>query len=474
MNTRRDATVVGSGPNGLAAALELARNGIDVTVIEGHPQIGGGTRTAELTLPGFHHDVCSAAHPFGPSSPFLQQLPLAEHGLEWVTPPVALAHPLDDGTAVLLESDISATAAGLGSDARTYRHLLSPLVEGFTDLADGILAPLVRFPRHPLLMARFGSTATLTASRFAQRFDTGRARALIAGLCAHGTLPFDRPGTAGTGLALAVAAHHNGWPVVRGGSHRLTGAMASYLTSLGGVIETGRWVERLGDLPPTGATLLDVTPDQLLAMGGSAVPHLRRRRLRRWKYGPATFKVDFAVDRPVPWTAPGVARSGTVHLGGTYEEIAAAEAAVWQGRLLPDSFVLVTQPSRFDDQRAPEGGHTVWAYCHVPQGYTGDATAIIENQIERFAPGFGDTILGRHVMGPRDFERYNPNNVHGSIGGGAMTFGQIFARPRLTPWPHATGIDDVYLCSSATAPGAGAHGMCGYHAARTALAKSFR
>ncbi len=473
MVERYDAVVVGSGPNGLAAAIELARHDLAVLVVEGHEQIGGGTRTAELTLPGFRHDVCAAAHPFGPASPFLSRLPLTELGVEWVTPPVSVAHPLDDRPAVLLEGDVATTAAGLGGDAAAYRRRIGPLADRVDDVLAGALGPLLRWPEHPLTMARLGLAAVPSAVRYARRFRTVEARALLAGLAAHSVLPLDFAATNGVGVALALAGHRNGWPIVRGGTARLAAALADHLTSLGGEIRTGQWVRSLDELPRSRAVLLDVTPAQFGAIAGGKLPLRVRNRLIRWIYGPASFKVDYALSEPIPWRDGRLATTATVHLGGTLEEIAHSERAAWEGRFPDRPFVLLTQPTLFDDSRSPSGRHTAWAYCHVPAAWDGDASDAITNQIERFAPGFRDTILATHTMGPADYERYNPNNVGGAITGGAATLRQLIARPRLGPHPHATVLDDVYLCSAATAPGAGTHGMCGHHAAATALQRTF-
>jgi phytoene dehydrogenase-like protein len=368
---------------------------------------------------------------------------------------------------------VSATAAGLGDDEPAYRRLIGP----FADVADAIIAgslgPLLRIPRHPLAMARFGLSALMPASRFASRFGTDRARALIAGLAAHSVLPLDHLATNGVGLALALAGHRNGWPIAAGGSRAITDAMAAYLETLGGEIRTGWWVRSLDELPPADAVLLDVTPAQLVAMADDRLGGLFGRRMRRWRYGPASFKVDYATSAPIPWSDPAVARTGTVHVGGSFEDIAASERAAWEGRAPHLPFVLLTQPTLFDPDRAPEGKHVVWAYCHVPEGWEGDATEAIDAQIERFAPGFRDTVLARHTMGPAAYEAYNPNNVNGTIAGGAVTLSQLVARPRLSPNPYATPFDGLYLCSSATAPGAGTHGMCGFHAARAALSDVF-
>jgi phytoene dehydrogenase-like protein len=474
MGERFDAVIVGSGPNGLAAAIELARHDLSVLVIEGHDRIGGGTRTTELTLPGFHHDVCAAAHPFAVASPFLRDLPLSNYGLEWITPPAAFAHPLDGRPAAMLRGSVADTAAGLGIDRATYNKLLGPLMAHVDAVIDSSLSPLVRIPRSPFTTARFGLSALSSARLFSRRFASPKARALIAGLAAHSVLPLSFPATSGVGLALALAGHRNGWPIARGGSARLTDAMAGYLETLGGTIRTGQWVRRLEELPPARAVLLDVTPLQFATMAGARLSTRARRRSVRWRYGPASFKVDYALSEPIPWIDPQVSTTATVHVGGTFDEIATGERAVWEGRPAERPFVLLTQPTLHDPSRAPGGKHIAWAYCHVPANWDGDATDAITRQIERFAPGFADTILAAHTMGPAEFERYNPNNVGGAVTGGAATIGQLVGRPRFSPHPHATAIDDVYLCSAATAPGAGTHGMCGFHAARTALRKTFR
>ena len=395
------------------------------------------------------------------------------HGLEWITPSVSVAHPMDDGSVASIEGDVSDTAAALGHDRGAYERFFAPLTRDVDAVIETSLSPLLRVPRHPITAARLATRALLPASRVAARFTTPRAKALIAGLAAHSIMPLDRPATGGVGAALAVAGHRNGWPFVAGGSHELTKAMAKYVDRLGGEIRTGWWVESLDELPPARAVLLDVTPAQLLSIARGRLTTRSKRRYARWQYGPAAFKVDFALNAPIPWRNPQVARAGTVHVGGTFEEIAAGERDIWGGRPASRPFVLLTQPSLFDPSRAPEGLHVAWAYCHVPEHWGGDATEAITSQIERFAPGFRDTIIARQPMTPADYESYNPNNVNGTIAGGSLTMRQLVARPSLSPHPHTTPIDHVYLCSAATAPGAGTHGMCGYHAARTALRRSF-
>jgi phytoene dehydrogenase-like protein len=466
---RYDAVVVGAGPNGLAAGVHLARSGASVLLLERGATIGGGSRSAELTVPGFVHDVCSAVHPFAAASPFFRDLPLGEHGLELIQPPVPLAHPLDDGTAVVVRRSVTDTAEGLGGDGTAYRRLMSPFVERFEDLTEQVMGPL-RSPRHPVLMARFGLHGVRSARGFAGgNFEGERARALFAGLAAHSVLPLDRPLTAAFGLLLGLAGHAVGWPVARGGSQRIVDALASLLTSLGGEIETGVDVTSMDDLPPARAYLFDVVPVSLERIAGDRLPDSYRERLRRFRHGPGIFKLDLALDGPLPWSAPDASEAGTVHLGGTFDEIAASEAAVAAGEHPERPFVLLAQQSRFDDSRAPAGKHAVWAYCHVPNGSTVDMTERIEAQIERFAPGFRDLVIGRHTMGPAELERYNPNYPGGDIAGGASGGLQLFARPVAAVVPYSTPAEGIYLCSSSTPPGAGVHGMCGFHAAEAAL-----
>jgi phytoene dehydrogenase-like protein len=463
-----DAVVVGSGPNGLAAAITMARAGRSVLVLEAADTIGGGMRTAELTLPGFLHDVCSAIQPLTKASLCFRELPLSEHGLELVEPPVPLAHPLDDGTAVMLERSVDGTAAGLGPDAAAYRTLMGPLVRRSERLEPFLLghSPI---PRRPFVAARFGLLALRSAVGLAKRFEGERARALFAGLAAHSIQDLYRMPTASFGLVLGLFAHTHGWPLVRGGSERLADALGSYLHSLGGRIETGRHVASLDELPKARATFLDVTPRQVLRIAGHRLPARYLRALRRYRYGPGVFKVDWALDGPVPWTAAECSRAGTVHLGGTLEELAASERAVWNGETPERPFVLLAQQSLFDDSRAPAGKHTLWAYCHLPNGSSEDMTERIEAQVERFAPGFRDLILQRSVKGPAELERYNENYVGGDINGGVQDLRQLYTRPVIRWNPYATPVDGLYICSSSTPPGGGVHGMCGLYAARSAL-----
>jgi phytoene dehydrogenase-like protein len=464
-----DAIVVGSGPNGLAAAIELARAGHSVTLLEGAEQIGGGVRSAALTLPGFVHDICSAIYPVGVASPFFKTLPLAEHGLEWIHPPAPLAHPLDDGSAVMLERSVRQTAVNLGEDARAYLQLMAPLVDAWPQLAEEILAPL-HIPRHPLLLARFARHALRSAEALGRaRFSGRRARALLAGLAAHSFLPLDRTASAAVGLVLGLLGHAVGWPLPRGGAGRLAGALAACLQSLGGRIETASPVRSLDELPRTRTILLDVTPRQLLQLAGDRLDNIYRRRLAGYRYGPGVFKVDWALAAAIPWQAADCARAGTVHLGGTLEEISAAEHQVWAGSHPQRPFVLLAQQSLFDELRAPTGRHTGWAYCHVPNGSDVDMTEAIERQVERFAPGFRELILARSTRTAAGYQRYNPNCIGGDINGGVQDLRQIFARPVFKADPYATGLKGVFLCSSSTPPGGGVHGMCGYHAARSAL-----
>jgi phytoene dehydrogenase-like protein len=463
-----DAVVVGAGPNGLAAAITIAREGRSVLLIEGEQTIGGGTRSAELTLPGFVHDVCSAIVPLAVASPFFASLTLDGHGLEFIHPRAALAHPLDDGSVALLDRSVDATARGLGEDHRSYRRLMEPLVDRADALLSDVLGPL-RVPRHPFVLARFGLSGIKSLRGLASRFDGQAAQALLAGIAAHSMLPLDRAPSAAVALVLGMLAHTAGWPMARGGSQRIADALTTHLRSLGAEIVTGRWVGSLDDLPPSRAVLLDVTPRQVLGIAGHRLPPGYRRSLERFRYGPGVFKVDYALDGPVPWKAEECSWAGTVHLGGTLEEIAAAEEIVAQGEHPERPLVLLAQQSLFDPTRAPDGKHTLWAYCHVPHGSPVDMTDRIEDQIERFAPGFRDRVLARSVMSPADLERHNPNYVGGDINGGLQSLLQTFARPTLRPVPYSTPLRGLYLCSSSTPPGGGVHGMCGYHAARAAL-----
>jgi len=466
-----DAIVVGSGPNGLAAAIELARADWSVLLLEAEDTIGGGARSAELTLPGFVHDICSAIHPLGVGSPFFRTLPLEEHGLEWIFPSSQAAHPLDDGRAVLLERSVTETARQFGPDADTYRRLMEPVVADWDKLAVDLLGP-PRFPRHPLALVRFGLRGLHSACNLAEGlFDGPQARALFGGMAAHSMMPLERVPTAAFGLVLSLLGHAVGWPMPRGGTQRIADALASYFRSLGGEIVSGARVESIDELPTPRAILLDVSPRQLLQLAGHRFPLWYRNQLERYRAGPGAFKLDWALDGPIPWKATEAARAGTVHLGGTLPEIAASERAVWRGAHAERPFVLVAQQSLFDPTRAPPGKHTAWAYCHVPNGSTFDMTERIEAQLERFAPGFRDRVLARSVMAPADLERHNANLIGGDINGGAMTLRQLLIRPALRPVPYTTPDPRLFLCSASTPPGGGVHGMCGYLAARAALCR---
>jgi phytoene dehydrogenase-like protein len=464
-----DAVVVGAGPNGLAAAVELARNGRSVALLEGQETVGGGTRSAELTMPGFVHDLGSAVHPLGYASPFLQRLPLEEHGLQWVHPPAPLAHPFDDGTAAVLERSVEATAAGLRRDAKAYRRLMEPISED-TDKIAPYFVGSPRLVRHPVALAATGLRSLRSARALAEDWFEGvGAKGLFAGNAAHSFLPLEQPPSALFGFLLGALGHAFGWPFPRGGSQKIADALASYLRFLGGEISTGVRVESVEEVPRTRAVLFDLTPRQLLEVAGEHFTEDYRDALKRYRYGPGVFKVDFALDGPVPWRAEGCLRAGTVHLGATLDEISAGEAAVWRGEQPERPFVLLAQQSLFDETRAPEGKHTVWAYCHVPNGSTFDMTERIEGQIERFAPGFRDRILAKNAMGPADLERVNPNLVGGDINGGVMDLRQLFTRPTPRLNPYSTPAKGLFICSSSTPPGGGVHGMSGYLAARAAL-----
>ncbi|HTC86006.1 MAG TPA: NAD(P)/FAD-dependent oxidoreductase [Candidatus Acidoferrum sp.] len=469
-----DAVVVGSGPNGLAAAITLARAGRSVVVYEGAETVGGGMRSAGLTLPGYVHDVCSTVQGTSVASPFFAGMDLARHGVELVHPGVPLAHPFDDGRAALLERSVEATAAGLGADGPAYARLFGPLVRDADQILPFILGPSLRVPRHPLAVARFGLPALWPAATLARRrFRADPAQALFGGLCAHSMLALDRVASASFGLVLAMTAHAFGWPVVRGGTQRLADALAAELLALGGEIVTGHPVTTLDDVPAARAILFDTTPRALVAIAGTRLHGRYRGRLAGFRYGPGVVKVDWALDGPIPWRAEGVSRGGTVHVGGTLAEIAAAEAEVARGGHPDRPFVIVVQASRFDGSRAPEGKHTGWAYCHVPSGSTLDMSGRIEAQIERFAPGFRDLILARSVRLPADLEHENPNYIGGDINAGIEDVRQLFTRPVARLDPYSTPARGIYLCSSSTPPGGGVHGMCGVWAARSALRREF-
>jgi phytoene dehydrogenase-like protein len=469
MPTSYDAVVVGSGPNGLSAAVVLAQKGRSVLVVEAAETLGGGTRSAELTLPGFVHDACSAIHPMAAGSPFWKTLPLAEHGLEWIQPEVTFAQPLDGGWAVAQFRSVEATAERLGRDADAYRRLMGPLAAGAEGLFADLLGP-PKLPRHPLTVARFGLNALRSGRGLAEsHFRAPEARALVAGLAAHAVLPLERRPGAAIALLLGVAGHAVGWPFPRGGAQKIADALASYFRSLGGEVRTGWRVAPVDELPPAKAVLLDLSPKGVLALAGRKLPDRYRRALARFRHGPGVFKVDWALAGPIPWQAEECRRAGTVHVGGTLEEVAAAELAPWRGEHAERPFVMLTQPGAFDPTRAPAGKTTAWGYCHVPSGSTLDVTERIEGQVERFAPGFGDLILARHTTNCAEMERLDPNYVGGDIVGGVADLRQVFARPVLSANPYATPARGLFICSASTPPGAGVHGMCGYFAAKAAL-----
>lgn len=465
-----DAVVVGAGPNGLAAAVALAREGMRVTVHEGADRIGGGTRTEELTLPDFLHDVCSAVHPMGAGSPFFRQLPLEEHGLEWIHPPVLMAHPFDDGTAAVLMRSTEDTADSLGTDGAAYRRLIEPFVRHWQPLMDEALAPPLHIPKRPWLLARLGLFGLRSATGLSGRVFTGeRARAWFTGLAGHTLLPMDRRPGAGFGLLLAVAGHGVGWPLSRGGSRSITDALASLLHDHGGRVITGSPVRTVDALPQGQPILLDLTARQVLEVAGHRFPRRYHRHLARFRYGPGAFKVDWALSEPIPWTAGECRQAGTLHLGGSAGEIARSAEAAWHGQHDDEPFVLMAQPSLFDPSRAPAGKHTAWGYCHVPHGSTRDMTEAVERQVERFAPGFRDTILARSVMNTRQLEAHNPNLVGGDFAGGLQDVKQFLFRPAPRLDPYSTPGTGIYICSASTPPGGAVHGMCGYHAARSVL-----
>ena len=461
--------MVGSGPNGLSAAVALAQGGASVLVLEAADDIGGGTRTAELTLPGFHHDVCSAVHTTGILSPFFRSLPLDEHGLEWIVPRASVAHPLDDQPAVMLWQSLEETCAGLGADATSYRDLIAPFLDNPNGFFSDALGPL-SWPKHAGMFVRFGLNAMWPAASFANwRFQQSRAKALFAGCAGHSVLPLDKMFTAALGLIFSIAGHVEPWPVASGGSQAIARALGSLLRELGGEIRTGVLVTSPADLPAARVYLFDTSPAELASIAESALPSGYRRRLGRYRYGPGAFKLDWALDGSIPWRDANCREASTVHLGGTLEEIAAGEAAMFRGEHPERPYVLLCQQSELDPSRAPEGKHTGYAYCHVPGGSTVDMTEAIENQVERFAPGFKDRILARHPMNTHDFHRYNPNYVGGAITGGVADVFQLFTRPVARLDPYTTPNPRVFICSASTPPGGGVHGMCGYHAAQSAL-----
>ena len=470
--TDYDAIVVGSGPNGLSAAITMQQAGLSVLLLEGKETIGGGMRSAELTLPHFVHDVCSAIHPLAACSPFFKTLPLEQYGLKFIEPTIAAAHPFDDGTAAALYRSIDQTANGLGEDEEAYCKLMKPLIKDWPGIVADLLAPF-HFPKHPFDMARFGLKALTSATHLSKTFHSKKAKGLWAGMTAHSMQPLSNLATSATGLVLMLAAHSNGWPLAQGGSQTIANALGSYFSSIGGAIETKFYVDSLNKLPAARAILFDVTPEQLLQITGHKFSATYRRQLERYRYGMGVFKIDWALNGPIPFTAPECRQAGTVHLGNTFEEIAASEKLISEGKHPEKPFVLLVQQSLFDSTRAPKKKHTAWAYCHVPNGSRKDMTIQIEGQVERFAPGFHDRVIGRHVMNTAQLQAYNPNYVGGDIIGGVMDIGQLFTRPALRFSPYKTSAKGIYICSSSTPPGGGVHGMCGYHAAKKALKDIF-
>lgn len=469
MQRKYDAVVIGSGPNGLSAAIQLIRSGQRTLLIEGANSIGGGTRTDELTLPGFHHDFCSAVHPTGALSPFWQKLPLDQFGLEWIYPSASVAHPLDGEEAVILSQSLPDTMHNLGVDAKAWASMVKPFLGRADDLLEDSLKPL-GLPKHPLLLARFGLKALWPATMLANwSFKEKRAKALFAGCAAHSVLPLEKPFSAAIGLMFAVMGHVINWPVAKGGSQAIAAALGAYFESLGGEIHLNSWVESFEQLPPAKRYFFDTDPYQLARIAADELPNSYRRRLGKYNFGPGVFKVDFALEGSIPWRDPRCVQASTVHVGGTIEEIAASEKAAWQGKETDRPFVMVCQQSEFDKSRAPAGQHTGYAYCHVPHGSTRDWTPFIENQIERFAPGFKEVILAKKTTYPSDFQTYNPNYVGGAITGGAADITQLFTRPVLRINPYSTPNPKIFICSASTPPGGGVHGMCGYHAVRSAL-----
>jgi len=473
MSYKFDAVVVGSGPNGLAAAIALQQQGLSVKILEAKSTPGGGMRSMALTLPGFVHDVCSAVHPLGVYSPFFKTLPLQDHGLEWIYPELSLAHPFADGKAAILTNSIAETAASLAGDEAAYCRFMEPLVKNWDKIGPGLLGPFT-LPGNPFALAQFGLNAISSATGLVNRkFKQQYAKGLFAGMAAHSIRPLEYSLTSAIGLVLTVVGHKIGWPFPKGGTQNLANALVSYFKSIGGKIETNHEVKSLAELQFARIKLFDITPHQLLNIAGLDFPAVYRRQLQNYRYGPGIFKIDYALHEPIPFKAAVCNRAGTVHLGGTIEEIAAAERSTWKGQVATNPFILLSQHSLFDPTRAPQGKHTGWAYCHAPAGSTADMTEAMENQIEKFAPGFRDVVMERHTMHSGDMQAYNANYIGGDITGGVTDITQLFTRPAIRISPYTTPLPDVYICSSSTPPGAGVHGMCGYHAAKKAIKTHF-
>lgn len=469
-----DAVVIGAGPNGLSAAITLQQAGLSVLLLEGKDRIGGGLRSAELTLPGYLHDICSAIHPMAAGSPFFNTLPLHEHGLEYIQPAIAAAHPFDNGSAAVLNRSLEETARLLGVDERAYLHLMRPLINSWPTISAEVLSPPLQFPKHPLSMAAFGLKALSSASWLARRFSTAEARGLWGGMSAHSLIPLSHLSSSAIGIVLLTIGHIRGWPVPKGGAENIARALASYFVSLGGKIETNRYISSLDQLPSSHALLMDITPKQLLEIAGYRFSSIYRWQLEKYRYGMGVFKIDWALDEAIPFRSEACRQAGTIHIGNTFEEIAAGEQQVWKGKHPEKPFVLLAQQSIFDPSRAPAGKHTAWAYCHVPNSSAKDMTEAIEKQVERFAPGFRERILARSTMNTGQMQAYNPNNVGGDINGGVIDIRQLFTRPALRFSPYRTSAKGIYICSSSTPPGGGVHGMCGYYAAKQALKDVFK
>lgn len=468
-----DVVVVGSGPNGLAAAITMQYNGLSVLLVEAKDTIGGGLRTKELTLPGFKHDVCSAIHPMAVGSPFFKQLPLHNYGLEFIYPSIAAAHPFDDGTAAALHTSLEETAHSLGKDEKRYIKLIKPLLRDWPGLAPDVLGPL-QLPRHPIALAKFGLNAMTSASFLSKRFVTKEAKGLWGGMAAHSIQPLSNIASSAIGLVLLTTGHLGGWPIPIGGSQTIADALAAYFISLGGKIQTNFNVQNLAQLPTSDAVLFDITPKQLLKIAGEKLSAIYKWQLNRYRYGMGVFKIDWALDDPIPFTAAECRQAGTVHLGNTFGEIAQSELQTSKGKISEKPFVLLAQQTLFDPSRAPEGKHTAWAYCHVPNGSPADMTDIIEKQVERFAPGFKDIILAKNTMNTFQIESYNSNYIGGDINGGVIDITQLYTRPAIGISPYRTSAKGIYICSSSTPPGGGVHGMCGYYAAKRALKDVFK